>query len=304
MKNYKKTAAICCLLAVIITAACRTHFDTTLASYTVTHSSAAFERGKVLTYSICGQCHFDKGTRKLIGMQMKDVPGIIGKVYSANITRSKSHGVTVHYTDAELRYLLKRGITRDGRFSEYMLRPNMADADIDAIIVYLRSDDPAVSPGDTTIGLTHLNFIGKAVMGMKAKPAAFRSDVKLPSESDLAGLGRYLVDNVACYHCHSKSFNSLNYEHPELSKNYMGGGIKFKNKEGVAIYASNLTPDKQTGIGNLSKSDFRKAVKDGIGPQGNLHEPMPKFKLLSDKEVDAIYTYLRTIPAKENKVGE
>ena len=48
----------------------------------------------------------------------------------------------------------------------------------------------------------------------------------------------------------------------------MAGGIKFKTPAGVDIYASNLTPDKQTGIGNYSRLQFRKAVKDGESPNG------------------------------------
>jgi len=46
----------------------------------------------------------------------------------------------------------------------------MAEEDINAIIVYLRSGDPAVSAADTTVGLSHFTFIGKAYMNLHADP--------------------------------------------------------------------------------------------------------------------------------------
>jgi len=226
----------------------------------------------------------------------------VGMVYSANLTNSKSNGVPPRYSDAELRYLLKTGVARDGRFIPYMLRPNMADEDMNDIIVYLRSDDPAVAAADTTIGITHFNLIGKMAMNIMAKPLPYKTGINRPTESDPIASGRYLVDNIGCFHCHSKSVTKLNYLYPEQSKGYMAGGMKFKTRQGMEIYASNLTPDKQTGIGDYTQSQFRKAVKDGEAPHRNLHPPMPKFKRLSDRDVDAMYAYLQTIPASFHKV--
>ena len=86
-----------------------------------------------------------------------------------------------------------------------MLRPNMADQDLNDIIAYLRSDDPAVSAADTTIGVTHFTLIGKMAMNMMAKPLPYNTGIKKPAESDSIAAGRYLVDNIGCFHCHSKS---------------------------------------------------------------------------------------------------
>ncbi len=72
--------------------------------------------------------------------------------------------------------------------------------------------------------------------------------------------------------------------------------------QGVKIAASNITPDKNTGIGNYTQQQFRKAIKEGEAPDRKLHPPMPKLDMLSDGEVDAIYAYLQTVPAVENKV--
>jgi mono/diheme cytochrome c family protein len=302
MKKYKLPLALGLVWAAIIIYSCKTQFETTKVSYKAVQSPEAFERGKVLAFSICAGCHYNRSVNKFIGTKIEDVPGIAGQIYSANLTHSKSNGVTSRYSDAEIRYLIKTGIARDGRFLSYMLRPNMAEEDINAIIVYFRSDDPAVSAADTTVGLTHLTFIGKAFMNMNAKPLAYKANVKLPSNNDRVAMGYYLVDNLGCFHCHSKSLTKLNYLNPDETKGYLAGGMKLKGEQGKDINAANITPDKATGIGNYTQSQFLKALKEGEAPNRKLHPPMPKFEKLSDREIDAIYAYLKTVPAKDHKV--
>jgi mono/diheme cytochrome c family protein len=302
MKKLTWIAVISIMMGIIIIS-CKTKFATTKATYKATASTPAFEHGKDLAFTICAGCHYDHTVNKFIGTPIHDVPAIAGKVFSANLTNSKTHGIPPHYTDAELKYLLKTGVAKDGRFLSYMLRPNMSDEDINDIIVFLRSNDPAIAAADTTIGLTHYNFIGKAYMNMNAKPAPYHPGVKRPSADNPIALGGYLVDNIGCFHCHSKSFSSLDLQIPEQSKGYLAGGIKFKEENGKTIYASNITPDKTTGIGDYSKLEFRKALKDGQALNKKLRPPMPKFDRLTDTEIDAIYAYLQSIPAKYHQIN-
>jgi mono/diheme cytochrome c family protein len=302
MKNLKQKAFIGIMGTVIVIISCKTKFPTTTVSYKAVASPEAFARGKELAFSNCAGCHYDHAVNKFIGTQIHDVPGIAGKVFSANLTHSKTNGITPKYTDAELRYLFKTGIARDGRYLAYMLRPNMADEDINAIIVYLRSDDAALSAADTTVGLTHFTFIGKAYMNLKAKPIPYKADVKMPAKNDPVAQGYYLVDNLGCFHCHSKTLKSLDYLYPDKTKGYLAGGIKFKGEKGADLYASNITPDKNTGIGNYTEAEFLKALKDGVAPDRKLKIPMPKFSMLKDSEINAIYAYLQTVKPKYNVV--
>jgi mono/diheme cytochrome c family protein len=302
MRKYKLISGISFLIIAIIIYSCKTQFNTAPNNYKSTSSTYALERGKVLVFSICAGCHYNHSVNKFIGNQLIDVPSIAGKVYSANLTNSKTNGIPPHYSDAQLKYLLKTGISNDGRFIPYMLRPNMADEDINAIIVYLRSNDSPVAAADTTIGLTHYNVIGRLYMNVNAKPLPYNPGIKLPAENDHLAMGKYLVDNVGCFHCHSKSVNSLNYLNIEQTKGYMAGGQKLKDDKGNNIIASNITFDKNSGIGNYSVLQFRKAMKDGEAPDRKLHPPMPKFNKLSDQEIDAIYSYLETIPSVYHKV--
>jgi len=296
MRKYKFIGALYPLIIVIVVISCKTRFETNKAGYDALTSQDALARGRVLVYSICAGCHYNRAVNKFIGNKIEDVPGIAGKVYSANLTHSKTHGVLSRYSDAEIRYLLKTGIARDGRFLSYMLRPNMADEDINAIIVFLRSDDPGLAATDTTVGLTHFTLIGKMFLAASARPAPFKTGIKRPSENEPVALGRYLVDNLGCYHCHSKSLTKLNYLYPEQSKGYLAGGARLKGENGTAVIAANITPDRDSGIGNFSEAEFLMAVKKGEAPNRKLRAPMPRFQKLNDREIDAIYAYLQTVP--------
>ena len=61
------------------------------------------------------------------------------------------------------------------------------------------------------------------------------------------------------------------------------------------IYASNITPDPDTGIGDWSPEAFRRAMHEGVDRQGrHLFPAFPydHFTKLSDQDVDALYAYL------------
>ncbi|MBS1531195.1 MAG: hypothetical protein JSU01_12890, partial [Bacteroidetes bacterium] len=75
MKKYFWFIALT-LLSPVIIIGCKTRFDTTKSNYTANTSSAAFERGKELTFAICAGCHYDHTVTKFIGKRILDVPGI------------------------------------------------------------------------------------------------------------------------------------------------------------------------------------------------------------------------------------
>jgi mono/diheme cytochrome c family protein len=291
------------LLIVMGGIGCRWYFKTTSDHFEAKKTSDAFQRGKNLTFTICGGCHYDPKAGKFIGRSLNDLPKIAGHLYSANLTRSVTHGILQQYADAELFYLLKTGIAKSGKFMPFMMKPMMADEDINDIIIYLRSNDAAVAAMDTTVGKTRINIIGKTGIRLGAKPQPYNKGVQRPNENDPVEYGRYLVAIVGCYHCHSKKIFGLDFLEPERSKGYLQGGIKLKSPNGKKIYGPNLTPDTETGIGNFSLADFTNAVREGVTPSGRkLSPPMDKFKSLTDKQVNAIYAYLRSLPAVRHKV--
>jgi mono/diheme cytochrome c family protein len=301
--NNRCKIVVAGIMVLLIGAGCKFYFKTTEDKFTSTKSNDSFERGKNLAFNICAGCHYDHKVNKFIGKPLHDLPRIAGRLVSANLTNSATNGIPPKYGDADLFYLFKTGIGRSGRFLPYMMRPMMADEDINDIIVYLRSNDPAVTAADTTVGKTYINLVGKFGIRLGAHPQPYSKGVQRPNENDPVIYGRYLVAIIGCYHCHSSKVMGLNYADPEKSKGYLAGGIKLKTPEGKRILGPNLTPDKETGIGNFTKEDFRNAVREGITPSGRkLSPPMGQWKSLTDKQVDAIYTYLQSLQPKSHKI--
>jgi mono/diheme cytochrome c family protein len=63
------------------------------------------------------------------------------------------------------------------------------------------------------------------------------------------------------------------------------------------IYSTNITPEAQTGIGRWSGDDFRRAMREGVAPDGRQLYPVfpyDHFALMSDADIDAVYAYLMT----------
>jgi hypothetical protein len=73
-------------------------------------------------------------------------------------------------------------------------------------------------------------------------------------------------------------------------------------------YAFNLTPDENTGIGSWSEETFVAAIRSGrhMGVSRPILPPMPwnVYRNLSDEDLKAIYTYLRSLPPIHNGVPE
>lgn len=73
-------------------------------------------------------------------------------------------------------------------------------------------------------------------------------------------------------------------------------------------YASNLTPDRETGIGNWKEKDFIQAMRTGkhLGAGRPIMPPMPWQSLagLPTAELRAVYAYLMSRPAVKNRVPE
>ena len=232
---------------------------------------------------------------------MEELPHFVGKVYSANLTHSSVYGVLKMYSDAELAYLLKTGISREGKFVPWMIRPNLADDDINDILIYLRSNDEPLAAADTTAGKTKVKWFAKVGMRLTMHPFKYEY-TKKPSEADASNYGKYLVDNLACYHCHSSRVEGLNYLHPEKSSGYMQGGMEFDIRKKL-IYSANLTPDSLSGIGRYNLPQFIKTLRSGIKLNGEkFKKPMQTFPHLTDEQIRAIYIYLKLLPPKQHFV--
>lgn len=120
--------------------------------------------------------------------------------------------------------------------------------------------------------------------------------------------GRYLVEIAGCGGCHTDG--ALTGE-PNPARLLAGShlGIAYTNPlrgsfPGVA-YPANLTPDPTTGLGQWSDAQIAAAVRSGDPNGGTGHLVVmswPLYQHLSDDDVKAIVTYLRSIPAIAHQV--
>ncbi len=107
-----------------------------------------------------------------------------------------------------------------------------------------------------------------------------------PAANSVLDQGRYLAYAGNCMSCHTQSGAAP-----------FSGGVAFTTKLGT-IYSSNISPDKDTGIGAWTADDFRRAMHEGVAPGGRRlfpAFPYPSFTKVSDADADAIFTYLRTL---------
>lgn len=129
----------------------------------------------------------------------------------------------------------------------------------------------------------------------------FLAAASIPSTcaaDDLVARGRYLATLGDCASCHTLPGA------PAFT-----GGVAFRTPFGT-LYSTNISPDRETGIGKWSAEDFHRALHWGLRPDGtHLYPAFPytNFTLLSRKDTDAIFAYLKTIrpahvPARENKL--
>lgn len=273
--------------------------------YKVEITPARVERGKKLAQLLCANCHKNPATGNLTGEPMLDAPPQFGKIFSQNITQDKTYGIG-DWTDGELIYLLRTGIKRDGKFAPpYMAKlPHMADEDINSVIAFLRSDDPMVAAQAVPDHPCEPSFLTKFLCCVAFKPVAMPDHkIEMPDTTNLVEFGKYLAFNLECFACHSADFKTMNVEHPEKSEGYFGGGNKPLNLEGKEMVTQNLTPDKETGIGNWTEERFINALKYGtMQDEPALRYPMVPYIQLTDYEAKAIYTFLRTVPPIKNKV--
>lgn len=111
--------------------------------------------------------------------------------------------------------------------------------------------------------------------------------------------GRYLVNTIlACGNCHTpKDAEGRPLEARELA----GGGLSF-DLPFFAGTASNITPDRETGIGSWTDTEIARAITRGVSRDGRaLGPPMGYhwYAGLNAEDVAALVAWLRTVPARD-----
>jgi mono/diheme cytochrome c family protein len=128
----------------------------------------------------------------------------------------------------------------------------------------------------------------------KPSPQTPTPAVRQPPETSAAQVerGKYLTQLGDCMACHTQE-----------------GGARFAGGRPVetpfgTIVSANITPDRDTGIGGWNANQFYRAMHEGIDDQGkHLYPAFPYnyYTKVTREDADAIFAYLRSIPAVQHR---
>ncbi|MDH3614884.1 MAG: cytochrome c [Gammaproteobacteria bacterium] len=130
----------------------------------------------------------------------------------------------------------------------------------------------------------------------RAMPGSFS-----PQNRNAVARGKYMVELLGCGVCHT---NGALVGDPDLDRALAGSqtGIAYASPLGDdnpgVVYPPNITPDDTTGIGGWTDSQVANAIRAGIGRHSSrriTYMPWQGYARLSDEDVNAIVSYLRSI---------
>ncbi len=151
------------------------------------------------------------------------------------------------------------------------------------------------------------------------------------ADTDKLDRGKYLVTVAGCNDCHTPFVLGPNGPEPDMSRMLSGHPNDMDLPNAPALpagpwsvvvtdtntawagpwgvsFTANLTPDPETGLGKWSLRNFVDTIRTGrhLGRGREILPPMPipMYKNFTDADLDAIYTFLQSIPAVVNKVPD
>ena len=114
--------------------------------------------------------------------------------------------------------------------------------------------------------------------------------------SAAAARGQYVATAANCVSCHTREGGAA-----------YAGGRPLATPLGT-IHSTNITPDRETGIGSWTAQDLKRAMREGIAADGrHLFPafPYPFYTRLSDRDIADLYAYLRTLkPVRYTPPGQ
>jgi len=226
-----------------------------------------------------------------------------GTVYSTNITQDKETGLG-SWTDQQIHDALVKGIRSDGSrilpVMPYEAYSGMAQEDLKALIAYLRTLKPVKKATPQLKSWAPFNRSLGAPLWLKV----FGRFSDPPAQAPKSGIerGRYLVEHVSlCSDCHTPR-NFIGVPNRSL---YLAGANKKIGPLGQEV--PNITPDKETGIGEWKREEIAAVLLTGTKPdldniQGLMAEVIEHgFKNMTKEDALAIADYLKSVPAIKNK---
>ncbi|MBI5370856.1 MAG: c-type cytochrome [Sphingobacteriales bacterium] len=320
MKKLLALAALCtCIVAAAWFSSCNNNSTekTSPESAKADSLAKAVERGGYLANHVaaCIHCHSKRDFSKFSGPVVPGTEGggggvfdhnildaIPGTLFSRNITPDRETGIGA-WTDEEVLRAITQGINKNGDtlfpIMPYPHYNRMAKEDLLNIIAYIRT----LKPINNKVPPRQLMIPISMAYPAQALQPSVDSNVR-PPESDPVKYGEYLVTMGDCVTCHTP----FNKGQLDFSRMYAGGNTftvpNFK------VTSANLTPDSATGLGTWTEERFlnkftlyREEKNYNIDPgKKNSIMPLSDYAGMEDKDLKAIYAYLRTVKPVANKV--
>ena len=136
-----------------------------------------------------------------------------------------------------------------------------------------------------------------------AGPAVSLDGITDPVQRAIAERGKYIVTTTGCGDCH----NTPGPTGPVPSM-YLAGGGKFGFKGAGIAVSRNLTPDPETGLGNVKDEEIKRVLRSGVFHDGRMvhHRQMPwnAFANWTEEDRQAVVTYLRLVKPVRHKIPD
>lgn len=306
------------LICALALAACTGKYVRPTTPDRVPSSAQTIGRGNYLVNQVtmCGVCHTPRVGGDWLGGERADKflagGGVFDdrengyKIATSNITQDKETGIGA-WTDDEIARSIRDGVRKNGQLMyPPMPFPSfgvMSDDDVRAIVAYLRTVAPVRNKVDREAHLD-LPFMVKVVHGMGVMHHEPAKNVKAPPATDKRAHGAYLAKLGGCWECHS-----LTKRGPSDDFLMAGSKLAMSEPEYGKVWARNLTPDADTGLGKFTADQIKEALKTGRRLDGKPMAPpmslfIPHVSTWNEEDLDALVTYLKVVPAIKHKVPE
>ena len=127
-------------------------------------------------------------------------------------------------------------------------------------------------------------------------------DITASTDSMIIARGKSIVFGGGhCADCHSLSNSDSLFEAGQEVP--LSGGKVFELPFGK-IYTANISPDKETGIGKYTDKELARELRYGVKPDGTILYPFMPFNNLTDEDLQAVVSFLRSQKPINHKVPD
>ncbi|WP_277976594.1 cytochrome c [Pantoea endophytica] len=254
------------------------------------NDDAAIKRGEyVMRLADCAACH----NADFSGGYKIDTP--FGALQTSNISPDRETGIG-NMTERDFFNAVRQGRGEHGFLypaMPYTAYTQMSDGDMHDLWAYFSAQKPVHNAIDENAGMNFPYNIRLAMAGWNLLFFDNNAFKPLTAQNDEWNRGKYIVDGPAhCSVCHTAR-NALG---GEISSQYLQGGNL------GSWYAPDITPNPHAGIGKWSDEQIADYLKTGsngasvaAGPMAEAVEHSTQY--FSDRDLHAIATYLRSLPA-------